>query len=402
MKKNNNKKTSNTKVKVNPCSNDRYYMDQSIDEEVYIKNNYKVVRELGRGGYGVVYKAVGFNQGQIDKNKKYAIKVNFSTVSPELIFAEIGFLKLIYGKENMPQLVNLFLIDQKIYIVIEYFTYKPFITFFANFDMMEIRRYLYELLKALNVLKLNGIYHRDVKPGNFLYNPKTGKGILIDYGLSEIDRSFVAKLIEKEKELSKKHPQSDEVQEIRRKINLYNEIQKTIDQIGNNKIGTESFMPLESILHYNDQSYEVDMWAVGVIFLQFLTKKYNLFSNVRMINKPVVTKNFFYVNFILELASLFGSEQVKQICDQFEYDLKLPTVVATKPVQWKSIININGFDNDAEDLLTRLLCLNPKQRIKVEDGLKHPFFKPLLDQEKHTQTNFQDDQEIMQQKQQEN
>lgn len=108
---------------------------------------------MGRGGYGVVYKAVGLNQGQIDKNKKYAIKVNFSTVSPELIFAEIGFLKLIYGKENMPQLVNLFLIDQKIYIVIEYFTYKPFITFFATFDMMEIRRYLYELLKALNVLK---------------------------------------------------------------------------------------------------------------------------------------------------------------------------------------------------------------------------------------------------------
>ncbi|CAD8164714.1 unnamed protein product [Paramecium octaurelia] len=401
MKKN-NKKKSDPKVKVNPCSNDRYYMDQSIDEEVYIKNNYKVVRELGRGGYGVVYKAVGLNQGQIDKNKKYAIKVNFSTVSPELIFAEIGFLKLIYGKENMPQLVNLFLIDQKIYIVIEYFTYKPFITFFATFDMMEIRRYLYELLKALNVLKQNGIYHRDVKPGNFLYNPKTGKGILIDYGLSEIDRSFVAKLIEKEKELSKKHPQSDEVQEIRRKINLYNEIQKTIDQIGNNKIGTESFMPLESILHYHDQSYEVDMWAVGVIFLQFLTKKYNLFSNVRMINKPVVNKNFFYVNFILELASLFGSEQVKQICEQFEYDLKLPSVVATKPVQWKSIIHIDGFDSDAEDLLSRLLCLNPKQRIKVEDGLKHPFFKPLLEQEKFTQTNFQDDQEIKQQKLQEN
>ena len=50
------------------------------------------------------------------------------------------------------------------------------------------------------------------------------------------------------------------------------------------------------------------MWAVGVIFLQFLTKKYNLFSNVRMINKPDPTKNFFYVNFILELASLFGSD----------------------------------------------------------------------------------------------
>ena len=62
-----------------------------------------------------------------DKKKRYAIKVNFSTVSPELIFAEIGYLKLVYGKENMPQMVNLFLADQKIYIVLEYFKYKPFI-----------------------------------------------------------------------------------------------------------------------------------------------------------------------------------------------------------------------------------------------------------------------------------
>jgi len=53
--------------------------------------------------------------------------VNFSTVSPELIFAEIGYLKLVQGKANMPQMVNLFLADQKIYIVLEYFSYKPFI-----------------------------------------------------------------------------------------------------------------------------------------------------------------------------------------------------------------------------------------------------------------------------------
>ena len=61
-----------------------------------------MVRELGRGGYGVVYKgyiiglsSFAYQNGIMDKTKKYAIKVNFSTVSPELIFAEIGFLKLV-------------------------------------------------------------------------------------------------------------------------------------------------------------------------------------------------------------------------------------------------------------------------------------------------------------------
>ena len=44
-----------------------------------------------------------------------------------------------------------------------------------------------------------------MKPGNFLYNPKTEKGILIDYGLSEIDKQFVSSLIEKEKDLAKKN-----------------------------------------------------------------------------------------------------------------------------------------------------------------------------------------------------
>ena len=42
------------------------------------------------------------------------------------------------------------------------------------------------MLLGVKTLKTMGIYHRDVKPGNFLFNKKERKGILIDYGLSEI------------------------------------------------------------------------------------------------------------------------------------------------------------------------------------------------------------------------
>ena len=41
------------------------------------------------------------------------------------------------------------------------------------------------LLVAIDGLAQVGIMHRDVKPSNFLYDPKQRTGLLIDFGLSE-------------------------------------------------------------------------------------------------------------------------------------------------------------------------------------------------------------------------
>ena len=43
---------------------------------------------------------------------------------------------------------------------------------------------MYELLLGLNNLKSLGIYHRDIKPGNFLYNPQKKRGMIVDFGLA--------------------------------------------------------------------------------------------------------------------------------------------------------------------------------------------------------------------------
>ena len=50
-----------------------------------------------------------------------------------------------------------------------------------------------ELLIALNHLHKHNVMHRDVKPGNFLYSMDTSKGVLIDFGLAEDDRSKVVR-----------------------------------------------------------------------------------------------------------------------------------------------------------------------------------------------------------------
>lgn len=60
-------------------------------------------------------------------------------------------------------------------------------TFFNTLPVLEVKHYIYELLLGLKELKSLGIYHRDIKPGNFLYNIEKKRGLIIDFGLAEID-----------------------------------------------------------------------------------------------------------------------------------------------------------------------------------------------------------------------
>lgn len=43
------------------------------------------------------------------------------------------------------------------------------------------------MLKAVEHLSNLGIMHRDIKPSNFLYDKNTKSGLLIDFGLSELE-----------------------------------------------------------------------------------------------------------------------------------------------------------------------------------------------------------------------
>lgn len=51
----------------------------------------------------------------------------------------------------------------------------------------DLKHYMFALLKSIKHLADNGIMHRDIKPTNFLYHPETKTGLLIDFGLSELE-----------------------------------------------------------------------------------------------------------------------------------------------------------------------------------------------------------------------
>lgn len=59
--------------------------------------------------------------------------------------------------------------------------------------MLDIKYYFISLLTALKHLHKKSIIHRDIKPGNFLYNMKLKTGMLIDFGLAQKEESNLSK-----------------------------------------------------------------------------------------------------------------------------------------------------------------------------------------------------------------
>lgn len=151
-----------------------------------------------------------------EQSRICAIKVNYDVVARSTIYFEVAFFHLVRKKSNLPKMIDFFFVRDTPYIVLEYFEHEQFIVthFLAQEifdkvkDLKEVKHYLFEMLKGVNTLKNIGIYHRDIKPMNFLYDFNAKKGIIIDFGLAEIDQEYVQQVVlKKYEELKSKVPE---------------------------------------------------------------------------------------------------------------------------------------------------------------------------------------------------
>ncbi|MEW5872085.1 MAG: serine/threonine-protein kinase [Chloroflexota bacterium] len=149
-----------------------------------LNNRYRIVRLLGQGGFGAVYRAWDTNL-----SRPCAVKENLDT-SPEASrqFAREASVLANLSHPNLPRVTDHFTIpDQGQYLVMDFVEGEDLASLMQQRGILPVDQalgWISQVADALSYLhsRQPPVVHRDIKPANIRITPE-GKATLVDFGL---------------------------------------------------------------------------------------------------------------------------------------------------------------------------------------------------------------------------
>lgn len=158
-----------------------------------LKNQYRIVRQLGSGGFGVTFLA---EDTYLPSNRQCAVKEitpptsnSSQQTAPPIVawfYQEAKNLEALgQSCEQIPKLYAFFEDGGKFYLVQEFIegkTLAQLVSAHGAFNEEQTKDFLTHFLPILDYTHAQGVIHRDIKPSNIIVRSADGKPVMIDFG----------------------------------------------------------------------------------------------------------------------------------------------------------------------------------------------------------------------------
>ncbi|MQM07976.1 hypothetical protein Taro_040829 [Colocasia esculenta] len=295
---------------------------------------YQILDKVGAGTYGVVFRAMARETGEMVALKKM-----------ELDDAAIREITILRSLPRHPCIVGLkeVVSDSRgspihgVYMVMEYLDYDLLTVIQGATQPLSegnAKYLMYQLLHGVNFIHANGVLHRDLKTSNLLLN-REGELKVCDFGLSR----------------------------------------RCIDGIGLQQPYTDWVVTLwyrapELLLMADGYSSAVDMWSVGCIMAELL-RKAPLFPGRNELDQ---LHQIFAVLGVPDEATWPG---FASICAKMDVGFACGAGGEPCSNKLEEKLPRASLSEAGYDLLVRLLAYDPNRRLTAQEALNHPWFWEL-------------------------
>lgn len=256
--------SNNTQTSTKINKNDIEYGDYTIN--VNSCDKYSITDVLGKGKYSLVFKG---------KNKETKQKVVIKVLKPikqQKINREVCILNHLSSHKNVIELVDV-VYDKptKSYsLIFNYIDHEESYAVLRSIDSYkDIVHYCKNILEGLRSIHNDGIVHRDIKPGNLIFNTNTKEVKIIDFGLAEVFTPNTPYCV---------------------------------------RVCTKSYKAPELLTNNEFYGFPIDIWSFGAILAEAMAYKQPFFSNKK-------SENVLY-----EIARLLGKKDLKKYMKKYELE----------------------------------------------------------------------------------